>query len=125
MRAVRLLTIAALVLPAAARAQVGHLPEPSPFRDLEFRQSVATPGGAVRAPGAADARPVPRTETLMRRRRAGRCSGPARRNAIARGASGYGGAVRGGGAWGPERRSHIARAGAMARDYQFHRRALF
>jgi len=45
MRAVRLLTIAALVLPAAARAQVGHLPERSPFRDLEFRQSFTTVGG--------------------------------------------------------------------------------
>ena len=44
-----LLSAAALVLavaaPAAARAQVGHLPERSPYRDVEFRQELTGMAG--------------------------------------------------------------------------------
>ena len=46
--AVRLAATAAAalgVVPAGARAQVGHVPERSPFVDLEYRQSVTVFGG--------------------------------------------------------------------------------
>lgn len=41
--------LCALLLPVIARAQVGHTPQTSPFRDLQHRQELSWSGGYYRA----------------------------------------------------------------------------
>ncbi|HEX5830873.1 MAG TPA: hypothetical protein VFY16_07840, partial [Gemmatimonadaceae bacterium] len=70
-----LLASAVLLLPAAADAQVGHLPENSPFRDFPWRHELGTYGGWY-APSSDAAAVAPQAAPVMGVRYEVRIGGP-------------------------------------------------